>query len=356
MRRHLPECSVLLANDFNAFVHHPRRNARSLPGLVFTATMVLLLSAADAVAQPLHDPDNGPYTGLFGWPGSTEGSVMTPAGKNAWGLSLAVSSHSVVETRGNESILLDGETRRLGLSFRRGISRRLELGIEMPWVWHESGNLDSLIREWHDFFGLSQGNRAGAPEDRLLFEFVTAGLERVELSRNVNGMGDLRLHAGWQLRQSPTSSTALRASIKLPTGDSATLSGSGGMDVTLGLAGDVTSLWNVEALEGFYRLSAIRLGQPDLLASSTHRLVGQLTGGVAYRLSDKTDLTVQSTLRSAAYDVDVAALGRCAMSLTFGASLVLADRWRLAIAVSEDIRVASAPDVTFLLNITRHGL
>jgi hypothetical protein len=226
----------------------------------------------------------------------------------------------------------------------------------MPWVWHESGNLDSLIREWHDFFGLPQGNRAGAPEDRLLFEFVTAGLEPVELSRNANGMGDLRIHAGWQLRQSPTSSTALRASIKLPTGDSAKLSGSGGTDLALGLAGDVTALWNVEALEGFYRFHAIRLGQPDLLASSTHRLVGQLTGGVAYRLSEKAVLTVQSTLRSAAYDVDVEALGGWSMSMTFGASLALADKWRLAIAVSEDIRVETAPDVTFLLNITRHGL
>jgi hypothetical protein len=42
--------------------------------------------------------------------------------------------------------------------------------------------------------------------------------------------------------------------------------------------------------------------------------------------------------------------------MTFGATLALADRWRLAIAVSEDIRVETAPDVTFLLNITRHGL
>jgi hypothetical protein len=317
--------------------------------------VVLLLSAAGA-AQPLHDPDNGPFTGLFGWPGSTEGSILTPAGKNGWGLSFAVSSHSVVETLAGESILLDGETRRLGLSFRRGLSRRFELGIEMPWVWHESGNLDSLIREWHDLFGLPQGNRAGAPEDRLLFEFVAAGLAPVELSQNVNGMGDLRIHAGWQLRQSPTSSTALRAGIKLPTGDSATLSGSGGTDLAIGLAGDMSALWNVEALEGFYRLSAIRLGRPDLLASSTRRLVGQLTGGVAYRLSDKADLTVQSTLRSAAYDLDVEALGGWSMSLTFGASLALADSWRLAVAVSEDIRVESAPDVTFLLNITRHGL
>jgi hypothetical protein len=347
---------VPLANDFITLAHHAGRSAHFLPCRAITAIMVLLLSVAGAAAQPLHDPDNGPYTGLFGWPGSTEGGVTTPAGKNAWGLSLAISSHSVEETRANESILLDGETRRLGLSFRRGLSRRLELGIEMPWVWHESGNLDSLIREWHEFFGLPQGNRAGAPEDRLLFEFVTVGLQPVELSRNANGMGDLRIHAGWQLRQSPTSSTALRASIKLPTGDSAKLSGSGGTDLALGLAGDVTALWNVEALEGFYRFHAIRLGQPDLLASSTHRLVGQLTGGVAYRLSEKADLTVQSTLRSAAYDVNVEALGGWSMSMTFGATLALADRWRLAIAVSEDIRVETAPDVTFLLNITRHGL
>jgi hypothetical protein len=49
----------------------------------------------------------------------------------------------------------------------------------------------------------------------------------------------------------------LRLGLKLPTGDSDALLGSGSTDLSVGLAGDVSRLWNVDALNGFYRLSVL---------------------------------------------------------------------------------------------------
>jgi hypothetical protein len=306
-------------------------------------------------SQPLHDGDNGPFAALFGWPDSTEGSRLTVARTNAWGLFASASSHSVQEMRGAESLLLDGETRRVKIDYRRGLSDRFELGAGLSWLWHESGSLDSLISGWHDWFGLPQGNRDNAPHDRLLFRYLAHDSAPIELARNVNGLGDLRFGAAWLLQRNTHSSIALRTSIKLPTGDSDVLLGSGGTDLTFGVAGDVTRLWNVDSLQGHYRLHAIRLGRSEVLTDRTRRMVGQLSGGLGYRLSSKLEIMAQSTLRSAVFDAKVAPLGDWSMSLTVGAAFVTNSGLRISLAVGEDIRVESTPDVTFLLGLSRQA-
>jgi hypothetical protein len=320
------------------------------------AACVLVMNAfqigTPAHAQPLHDGDNGPLAGLFGWPVSTEGSRLTVAGANAWGFFASASSHSVQEMRGAESLLLDGETRRVRIDYRRGFSERLELGAELAWVWHESGSLDSLISGWHDFFGLPQGNRDNAPVDRLLFHYLAPGSDPIELGQNVNGFGDLRIGAAWLLQRNSRSSIALRTSIKLPTGDSDFLLGSGGTDLTFGVVGDAARLWNIDSLQGHYRLHAIRLGRSDVLTNRTRRMVGQLSGGLGYSVSRKLEIMVQSTWRSAAFDAEVAPLGDWSMSLTFGAIFKTDSGLRVSVAVGEDIRVESTPDVTFLLGLS----
>lgn len=276
---------------------------------------------------------------------------MAVAGTNAWRLFASTSSQSVQETRGAESLLLDGETRRVRMDYRRGVSERFEFGAEIAWVWHESGSLDSLIGGWHDFFGLPQGNRDDVPDDRLLFHYTAADIDPLQLARNVNGVGDIRLHTAWLLQRNPRSSVALRAGIKLPTGDSTVLLGSGGTDLTLGIVGDVSRLWNIESLQGHYRLHAIRLGRSDVLTHRTRRMVGQLSGGLGYRVSRKLEIMAQSTLRSAVFDAEVAPLGDWSLSLTFGAAFETDQGLRVSLGVSEDIRVESTPDVTFLLGL-----
>lgn len=321
--------------------------------LASAALTALALSAAAVVpAEPLFDPDGGPLTGLFGWPTSSEGSRLTPAGRNDWRLHATLASHSVNESDHDESLLFDGETTRLWLDWRRGLTGRLEVGIQIPWVRHAPGSLDGIISDWHDLFGLPQGNRGGRPEDRLLFRYLHEGDEIVRLDRSADGIGDLRLHAGWRLHEHADTRLALRLGLKLPTGDSAALLGSGSTDFSIGLAGDTRAPWNLEALSGFYRLTALYIGASEVLPTRARHFAGQLAAGLEYRFTPAFALAAQATVRSAPFDIAVEPLGEWAMSLTAGAGFRLPGEWQLQLGFSEDVKVESVPDITFLATLS----
>jgi len=300
-------------------------------------------------ANVLSDHDNGPLTGSFGIPDSTEGAVLAPRGRTQWDLSLTTSSHSISDTRQDESIILDGETTRLELSWRRGIGDRLELGVELPYLWHESGGLDSFVQSWHDLLGFPGGFRGTRPSDTIEFLYQDPSGPRIDFRRNVNGPGDVRLLAGWALQRSETSSLALRAGLKLPTGNSADLLGSGGIDTSIGLAGDYRELLGLTDLNGFFRLNAVLLGEPDLLSDIYRDVAGHASLGLGYRLTDWLELRAQGTVRTATHDSTIEVIGDPSGTMTFGGNLRIGNGYFLTIAVSEDVKVHSAPDVSFRL-------
>lgn len=314
---------------------------------------VLLASAASADGLP--ERDNGPLTGLYGLPGARENARLLEPGRQALSLTALTSSHAVQAASGDESLLFDGETTRLTLAWRRAVSSRLELGIELPWVLHQSGGLDRLIDRWHSVFGLPDGVRAELPADRLAFRYYRAGAEALVLEDNTAGIGDVRLTAAWQLAAGPSSAHALRVGVKLPTGDPAKLTGSGAADLGIGIAGERRALWGLEGLRGYWQASATLLGRPDDLPLAREPLVGQLVAGVGWQLTPRFELAAQSRLRSPVYDSRISPPGGIAASLSVGAAFRLSSSFRLALGVTEDVKVESLPDVTFALGLTWYG-
>jgi hypothetical protein len=312
---------------------------------VWISVVALSITHA-ASADALIDRDNGPLSGLFGFPDSREGSRLADKDDSYWELSASVSSHSTSDSGGGESLLFDGETTRIGLTWRRGVTERLDLGVELPWVLHQSGNLDSFIDRWHDIFGLPDGIRDERPHDRLLFRYDD-GNRLLTMQRNVEGLGDVRLLGGWRLDEGANGSSALRFSVKLPTGDSDSLLGSGSTDISLGLAGDRSTLLGAERLTGFYRLNATWLGEHEIGIRRNNPLVGHVSGGISYRLTSRSSLGLQALLRSPVYDSDVSPLGNFAASVTMGMRFRLPHGYSLAFSVGEDIHPHSMPDVTF---------
>lgn len=317
--------------------------------------MVLFHFANESIAQVLPDHDNGPLTGIFGFPESTEGGGLIGRGLSAWDTSLVVASHNIADMSDGEVLRLDGETTRLAFTYRYGLSDSFELGIAVPYLWHESGGLDSIIDGWHDFFGLPDGPRSGREQDQLEFFYADSRATLINMTNNMHGIGDIRLLAGWQLSKTVSHSTALQFSIKLPTGESKELLGSGGTDLSLGIASDITGLWDSAKLSGFYRANVTYLGEPDLLADRYNDFVGQLSFGLGYQVHRSVKLGLQSRLRSAIYDSDIENLGATSVSLTFGAIFQVADRYRLVLSVGEDIRPDSAPDISFQIALRYNG-
>ena len=302
-----------------------------------------------AAPETLHDHDNSPLAGIFGLPDATEGGAILRRGQSAWGLLGITASHSVSDVAGSELFVLDGETSRLEFSYRRGFGDRWELGVELPYVTHQSGGLDSVIEEWHDIFGFPDGPREGRERDLLEFLVVDDNVALVDLTDNADGVGDIRMFGGYQLEDSGRYKSAVRFGVKLPTGDESTLLGSGGTDVSLGLSGDWLSVGGRDNLSAFYRLNVTYVGEPAFLADRHKDFVGQAVGGVTWRVVPAVGLTVQANVRSALYDSDIEMLGETSVALTFGGDIRLSDRLGLLIAVGEDIKVGSTPDVSFQL-------
>lgn len=313
------------------------------------ALLYLYWQATPAFGDVLHDHDNGPLTGIFGIPDSTEGGFVAAAGKTAWSLNVSTSSHSITNDQTDESLQLDGETTRYEFRYRYGLADRLEIGVELPYVQHNPGRLDSVIDAWHGFFGLPDGIRPQQPQDELQFSYTDSNSDPLTVTQQSRGAGDLRLFAGWQLTQKENSATAIRFGVKFPTGDSENLHGSGGTDLSLGIAGDGNKLWGLDRLNGFYRAGAVYVGQPQYLADRSVPLIGYLSSGLGYFLTDWFELRVQGAARSAAYDSDLKNLGDPSITLTFGGNFTLGKSYELSLGVGEDINVATAPDVTFLL-------
>ena len=310
--------------------------------------IMLFHFACESSADVLPDHDNSPLNGIFGFPQSTESSELIGRGQRGWDTSLVIASHNIDETRDGEDLRIDGETTRLAFTYRYGLSDKLDIGVEVPYLWHQSGSLDSIVDSWHDFLGfVGGGARPTRAQDELEFFYGDSQAIFLNLTDAANGIGDIRLLAGWQLSKAELSSTALRFSIKLPTGDSDGLLGSGGTDISLGLASDVTGLWGKARLNGFYRVNVTYLGEPDRLADRYNDLVGQVSFGLGYHLHRNVDLRLQSRIRSAVYDSEIDNLGALAASLTFGADFRLSNRYRLVLSVGEDLKPGSAPDVSF---------
>lgn len=309
----------------------------------------LLCQPATALSAALPDRDLNPLIATLGLPRADESADLAPAGRLRWRSSIATASHSTQDTHGTETMLLDGETTRLALGLDYGLTDRLQIGIELPYLLHESGGLDTLIESWHELFGLPNGLRDFVAQDQLDFRYQDTGIDQLELQRNQRGLGDLRLLAAWQLRNDARGKTAARLSVQLPTGDSDSLTGSGAAALSVGIASDRKQLFSKPAWSSFYRAHIVLRDRPDRLPERARRVVGLLAGGVSLRVHPRTELTLQSTLRSAAYDSELRMLGITAMQLSVGGTIGLSDSLRLAIAVGEDIRVKTAPDVSFAI-------
>ena len=305
------------------------------------------LLAQASFGEVLHDHDNGPLTGIFGIPDSTDGGKLLSSGQSAWELSVTVASHSIDDSRSTETLYLDGETTRFEFRYRIGIGDKLELGVELPYVQHQAGQLDSLIDSWHKWFGLPKGHRPGREQNILDFRYSDGTGVAIDVNSKSQGIGDARLFGGWQLAASDRHQVALRFGAKFATGDSSELHGSGGMDMSLGLAGDINSLFGIQNLSGFYRLHAIHIDEPDLLADRYEEWASFVSAGIGFQVTERIELRLQGASRSAMYESEIRSLGGSATILTVGGNIRLFDNYELSLGVSEDVDAGTAPDVAF---------
>jgi uncharacterized protein DUF3187 len=131
------------------------------------------------------------------------------------------------------AFVLDGETLRMALQARFGITRRFEAGVEVPVLSQGSGFMDPYIDDFHQQFNLPDGGRTAFAQDQFRAGYVGDGAA-VYFDRVPGGprLGDIVLSATGALLVDHDRSPALSltTSVKLPTGDYRSLDGSGSYD------------------------------------------------------------------------------------------------------------------------------
>ena len=324
--------------------------------LAVTATCSIWATSALALEiTPFRTTNLNPLIQIYGLPSETSSTVLAP-GSSQLQLTQDIASLYSTNSTANEHILLDGELYRWTLAGRYGITDNLELGVELPVTLQGGGFLDGFIMDWHRAFGLPQGGRDTAPKNKLRYYYSKNGVKQLDMSHASGGIGDLSILGAYRLFEQQTDTDhdtlALRSQLKLPTGDSASLRGSGGVDIALFLSGAMNRQTEWGVLGIFASAGGMYTSDGDILKNQRENLVGFGNAGLGWSPADWISFKVQCSLTSAFYNQSsLSELGKSSAMLTTGGSLKLPGNYQLDIGVGEDIAVATAPDVTFHLGL-----
>ena len=340
---------MTIATFFSAALYRIMRPVL-LPAVIFSLVSISPLVHAAEIA-PFYTFNQSPLAQIYGLPALEKGTVV-PSGKLSIAAVADLTSNMAIDVNGGDDIVLDGETYRTSLVIRYGVGNGWEAGIDIPWVTHNGGFMDGFVSGFHNTFNLPQGDRDEVPRDRLLFSYRRDGSERFSVNNNSSGIGDIRLSGAYQLYQdeeSPGSALALRGMLKLPTGESSDLHGSGSLDLALWLSGaDSYEVGDGEF--GFFAgAGGILVGSGDVLPDLQREVVILGTIGIGWTPLEWLALKTQFYAHSPFYKhSSLHQMGVSALQWLIGAKFAFTNSTALDVGVSEDLAIAHAsPDVSF---------
>ncbi len=301
---------------------------------------------------PFYSYNQSPLVQIYGLPALGPARVLAKDKVDA-SVQMHVANNSTEASNSAEQIVLDGETHRLTLVVRQGLANGYEWGVELPYLSHSGGFMDDFIEDWHRTFGLPQGNRLSTPPHRIDYRYIRNGAELVNVSRSTKGIGDIRLSAAVQLSHNfGERIVALRGNLKLPTGESADLLGSGGTDLALWLS-VAPGTKTVESWRGYGGSGILLLTDGDVLPSQQRNYVAFGNVGLSYRMIPSLALNVQLDAHSALYSgSDLRQLNANAFQGLLGALWEFTPGKYAGFSISEDLTVGASPDFVFNLSLT----
>lgn len=330
---------------------------RLLAALLLLPCLAAPAGAADMEITPFRTVNQSPLVQIYGLPAET-GTAITAPGRVTVSLAQDIANDFALTSTANEQIHLDGESYRWTLAARYGLADGFEAGIEVPYVLYGGGIFDGFVEGWHSFFGLPDEGRNTVPRDHLSFTYSKNGVQKLKMTHAGSGVGDISLTGGMRLYDERTDashdSLALRAALKLPSGDSAYLRGSGGTDFTLLLSGTMNNFTEWGTLGMFGSLGGMAMSTGDVLSDQQNNLVGLGTVGLGWAPTEWISFKFQLNWTSPLYHgSSLTELSNSSFMLVSGGALRLPGDYRLDIGVSEDVAVNTAPDVTLHLGLSK---
>ena len=336
-----------------ALIKFPQSTRQVFAALIFLVLCILQPTGAQTI-QPLSVTNTRPVVYIHGIPASRQ-SQLLKSSELKFDVDYDVTNHFSYNFDSNETVRFDGETQRVSVSIKYGLTNETEIEIVLPYVSHDGGSLDGFIENWHDFFGFPQNGRTNTPRNQLNYFYEKNGVTKLDFQESSSGVGDAQFIYAVKLNQqwfSQQNHLTFKAAIKLPTGDSDKLTGSGGTGLAAWLAGDNSTTWFGYKGSYYYSMGGMLLEEGEVIPDQ--QLPYVLFGGIGSgaKLNQSVTLQLQLDAHTPLYEgSDMIELDSFAFLLTIGGNLKLGENWNLDIAVVEDILPHAAPDVTFHLGV-----
>jgi hypothetical protein len=258
---------------------------------------------------------------------------------------LALSNTVNFEQRGTEQVLIDGEADTLLLTYENALSAAWHYRITLPVIHDSGGFLDTLIEDWHRWFGLNPGDRVYYPKNQLHYHYT--GLSAIDLNRSETSLGGIAADAGWFAMDDAHRTVSLWVGVQAPTGSVADLTGDGAWDV---------ALWAHHAVRFAHWQLGTELGltQPcgdELFAGHAHRTSAFGRMALSRTVGEAWTLRAQLDGQTRRVGDSQLRLTGPSLQLMLGATRRLFGQWRIEMGFAEDAAVNTAPDITFFLGI-----
>ncbi len=279
---------------------------------------------------------------IYGLPLATSAQLLKN-GQSRWISSFNISNTLNAQTGNGDSLFVDIETWNLNLLYDYSFRENWMLRLQLPYIVHTGGFMDSIIDAYHQAVGLPEDLRPYYPLDQINLNYSQGNAQLINMNSRQSSAGDISVQLAWQARQSAQGSLSYWLSLKLPTGDSQKLTGSGGTDLATWASADYR-LTDTRWLYGQGGL--LYMSDSDVLTNIQNNWAIFANAGIKFQPWDKVELKTQLDMHSAFYDSDIEFLSHV-IQLTFGGSYLISNAQKLDFAIAEDIKNSASPDVNF---------
>jgi len=321
--------------------------------LLFIASFFCIVPASASEYRLLDGPlrvrNLSPVLQIYGIPRSVGARVAT--GYSELTYNLEVSNNFQSDYRDGTFAFFDGETYTNSYRFRSGLRSNMEWGFEIPYVVHTNGSMDAIVDEFHELFGLPDGQRSIAPRNRLDYFIRSDGVVYADLSDSRKGLGDVRGYLGYQLFENENRAFALRSQLKLPTGDASKLTGSEAYDLAVWGEFEQT-LWLRKMRMSLSVAGGVSyLGEGEIVPQAQENWVGFGHFGLQIPIGDRFVFHAQLDAHSTVIDTANPLLGEGGVIGTLGGRFGVTERYWVDLSLIEDLANESASDIVFQILI-----
>ena len=329
---------------------HPVKPAASIAsGFFFGFTCMLCNVSLAEQPAPFATRDQSLFALVYGLPTASPAELLHEK-QSRLTSSFNITNTLNVQSSNTEQLLVDIETWQFSLTYDLGLSHDTMLRIELPYIAHSGGLLDSSIENYHQALGLPEDRRPDFPRDQLLISYNRDNTELAYLDQRQHTLGDISLQLAWQHSKSEDMSLSYWLGLKLPTGDSKSFTGSGHIDLASWAAFNYRT---AETRWVFAQAGILYMSDSDILPELHNDWAGFAMLGIKFEPWEGIQLKSQLDMHTALYDSQLKFLGNV-VQLTFGGSYLPDNKNRFDFAVAEDIQNSASPDVTFNLSWSKY--